>query len=515
MEHLWEKEDYDDELYVDLFAADEEEELPYQPKESTEEDLSDLSQQKNNQRSIELRNTGNDYFLSGNVFDALQSYNQSLCFAENGSEHIPLAYVNRSICFFRLKMYNKALNDIKLAKDSNLPERMHSKVQRLAADCQKIVNVMKQRESHLPKLSYEADMNYACMANVLKIEQNDAFGRHMIAKCDIPVGKIVLLEECYLASAKSGHDKCYTCFRQMGNFIPCPNCADVLFCGKECLEQNSMHKWDCSTILSASHIKTKLIINAIMVAVETFSGVDKLMNFVENILSSPNFELPECISNAESKFHFYFKLTKSSMFFDQLFFDVYITYRSILTEYSIASLFDSEDKKRFLMHLTAHIYFINHSNSIGSDNIRRVTNVFSIINHSCAPNLYTRYEGKMHHCITIRPVKEGEQLFINYLGTQNQTFHERQAELKSKWNFVCKCDKCEPLSPASAEHEQMLADYTFVTENCTETTEPAIVLEVCQNFFSKYSHSVWSKEIEAVSEIYKSALVLEDLKKMF
>lgn len=515
MENLWKKEEFQSRtVYVDLFASflEETPRMPIQTEESTKLDLS----QKNNQRSTELRNAGNEHFLSGNAFDAIRNYNQSLCFAEIGSENIPLAYVNRSACFFRLKMHDKAFRDIELAKKANLPDRMRLKVQQLEKECQKVINCIEKRANYLPKLSYEADKNYTCMANVLEIVQNDVFGRHVVAKCDIPVGKIVLLEECFVACAKTGHDMCYTCYRQMDNFIPCPNCPDVLFCSTECLERNSIHKWECSSISITNNIITKLTVDAILVAIETFSGVANLMNFVDKVLSDDDSDkLPTSVHDAKSKFHFYFKLTKTKKFYDQLLFNVYEVFENILAVCKIADLFDSDEKQRFLMHLIAHIYFINHANSIGSETIRRVINVFSTINHSCAPNLYTRYAGKIHHCITIRPVKKGEQLFINYLGTQKQTLNERRAELKSKWDFLCVCDKCQPDdSSESIDHEKMVADpmYTFVLENSKTMAKPAIVIEECENFLNKYAYTTWSKEIEGVSEIYKNALILEHFK---
>lgn len=513
MENLWNKEEYQSRsVYVDLFADFLDETPTNQPKESTELDLC----QKNNQRSTELRNAGNEIFLSGNAFDAIRYYSQSLCYAID-SENIPLAYVNRSACFFRLKMHDKAFRDLELAKKANLPDRMRSKVEKLEKECQKVTDSIEKRANYLPKLSYEADKNYKCMANVLEIVQNDVFGRHIVAKCDIPVGKIVLLEECFVACTKSGHDMCYTCYRQMDNFIPCPNCPDVLFCSTECSERKMIHRLECSKMSLTNDIKTKLTVDAILVAIETFSGVDNLMNFVDKVLCDDDLDkLPTSVHDAKSKFHFYFKLTKTGMFHHQLLYTVHEVYNSVLAVCKIADLFDSKEKQRFLMHFVAHIYFINHANSIGSETIRRVINVFSILNHSCAPNLYTRFAGKVHHCTTIRPVRKGEQLFISYLGTQKQTLNERRAELKSKWDFLCGCDKCEPLIE-SIDRKEMVADptYTFVTENGKKMAKPAIILEECENFLNKYSHTTWSEEIEAVSEIYTSALILEHFRNTF
>lgn len=510
MENLWEREENSSQsVYVDLFD--------YLFEESPQTSDHSKSIPKNNQRSMELRNAGNEKFLAKNMLDAMRYYNQSICFAETGSENIPLAYINISACFSRLQMHDKAFRSIELAKQANLPDRMRLKVEQLVTNSQKMMDKIERRPNYSPKLSYEADNNYTSIANVLEIKQNDVFGRHVVAKCDIPVGKIVLLEECFIACTNHGHDMCYTCYRQMDNFIPCPNCVDVLFCGEDCLDRNSIHKYQCGTGSITDSIILKLTVEAILVAIETFSSVENLMNFIDkNVCGDNSEELPRSIHNAESKFHFYLKLTKTGKIHDQLLIELHKVYNSILAISKIADLFDTEEKRRFLMHLVAHIYYVNRANAIGSETIRKVINVFSMINHSCAPNLYTHYAGKVHHCVTIRPVKKGEQLFINYLGTQKQTLNQRRIELKSKWNFLCNCDKCN--SPNESLDDRTLVEnpivdpaYTFIIENSKDMQKEAIVFDECEYFLNKYAN-VWSEEVEAVSEIYKSALIVQHFK---
>lgn len=506
MENLWRKED-NCSVYVDLFEF-------FLEENELEPNGSNLkSNQKSNQRSMELRNAGNEKFLSGNMLDAMRLYNQSICFAEVGSENIPLAYVNVAACFARLQMHDKALRSIELAKQANLPDRMRQKVELLEKRSQTLIDSIERRPNYSPKLSYEADENYTSIANVLEIKHNDVYGRHVVAKSDIPVGKIVLLEECFIACTSHGHDMCYTCYRQMDNFIPCSNCVDVLFCSADCMDRNLMHKCECGTESVTDNIIFKLTVEAVLVAIETFSGVENLMDFIDkNVCGDNSDKLPPSVHDSESKFHFYLKLTKTGMFHDQLLFDLYKVYNNVLTVNKIADLFDSEEKKRFLMHLVAHIYYVNRANAIGSENIRKVINIFSMINHSCAPNLYTRYAGRVHHCVTIRPVKKGEQLFINYLGTQKQSLNQRSAELKSKWDFLCNCDKCKPLGEC-VDRETIVTDptYTFITENCKDADKASIVFDECENVLNKYAHT-WSDGVETVQEIYKNALIVQHFK---
>lgn len=181
MENLWKREENQSGLkYVNLFASflEGNPQLPNQSKESIKLEQS----QKNNQRSTELRSVGNAKFLSGNVFDAILYYNKSLCFAEIGSENVAQAYVNRSACFSCLKMHDKALRDIELAKNANLPDRMRSKVEQREKECQNLIDCMEKRENLHPKLSYEADensMHGQCVANSRKLCVWAAYYRQM------------------------------------------------------------------------------------------------------------------------------------------------------------------------------------------------------------------------------------------------------------------------------------------------------------------------------------------------
>lgn len=68
----------------------------------------------------------------------------------------------------------------------------------------------------------------------------------------------------------------------------------------------------------------------------------------------------------------------------------------------------------------------------------------SRINHSCNPNLehYTDDDDRTY-CVVNRPIKAGEQLFINYVSQMKfQTTHERKSYIKLIWHFDCKCQKC-------------------------------------------------------------------------
>lgn len=77
-----------------------------------------------------------------------------LCFAENDTENVALAYGNRSACNFGLKMYGKCLTDIELAINANYPDRLKSKLEKRKAECLKLVHLDIPVEKFDVKLSY-------------------------------------------------------------------------------------------------------------------------------------------------------------------------------------------------------------------------------------------------------------------------------------------------------------------------------------------------------------------------
>lgn len=71
----------------------------------TESDCTNSTLKKNDVIALHKRKEGNSYFGRHQWKDAMELYNESLCFSENGLEQMSLAYANRSACFFNLKMY--------------------------------------------------------------------------------------------------------------------------------------------------------------------------------------------------------------------------------------------------------------------------------------------------------------------------------------------------------------------------------------------------------------------------
>lgn len=488
--------------YVSLFAS--------QPKEKwigdDWENRHLYRSMKDNQHSTELRMKGNMKFRMGEISEAMNLYNRSLCFAELKSENIALAYANRSACFFQLKMYKETIIDIALAKDAKIPERLLPKLDERKQQCENLMAVIEVAHKNPIKLSYEASQQYPCMANVLEIKSNEEFGRHLVAKCDIPAGRTVLIESDFLSVSSNDEIVCYTCFRSKVNFIACPKCPDVAFCSIDCCRQHSTHDWECGTFFADLHHQVQFQMQALLLAIETFSSVESLMEFVENILKEKPATIPSSVHDAKSKYHFFFKLAGSTTFQSKHLAQAKQVYENVMMLPKVKALFDSENKRCFLMHLVTHHFLIIKNNALVGGNpwsVVSVFNILSMVNHSCAPNIYHPRHGKQQCCVTIRPVKSGQQLFISYLSPNDRsTKEQRQLKLKSSWGFDCKCERCESTKePIDSSIIEADSYYRFVVENYDNDNNAgqlSTLLEHCLYFMNKYGDSSWSTSINTV-----------------
>lgn len=501
MENLWKKDAKRSE-YIDVFRS-----VENFSSDMLIEVFKTKTALKNNQKSTELRLKGNDFFRQKNWMQAIELYNKSLCFAEVGSENEALAYSNRSACYFHMMLFNEVLVDIELALNANLPNHLIPMLKQRRSESLKQISSAKHLPNSEPKLSYEADENFPCMANVIEIKSDEEFGRHLVAKCDIPVGKTILVEND-IPRIMNGISVCYTCLRVHSNCVACPNCTEVAYCSTDCMKTNQIHEWECGSIFPHLDIEMKFLIKTILIAITSFPNLDDLMQFVEvSLLDGPEI-LPISLKDPRSKYHFFFKLSILPASASNLA-NAYKVYTATINLPKISELFDSNRKMRFLMHLTLHHFLISYANVfVDKENYAYVPNVSALLNHSCAPNIVSSrcQVTKNLFSVTGRPIRAGEQLFLKYSGFEHLSTKERKEKSKSNWGFVCKCEKCKP-KRVSINRKQIAMDpsYKYVVKNQHNTSESSIIREKCIEFLNKHG-SAWSPEIEFVSNVYEQHL---------
>lgn len=524
---LWQKEISGD-LYINLLQN-----MDYRKQ------LGALKRKKNNEDSLRARTLGNEKFKTCDFGGAIAKYNQSICLAENDSECLSLAYGNRSACFEKLRKYKSCLRDIQLAIDSNYPERLMQKLNDRKIKCMLHV----QSEMSIPTqptLSFDADENLPCMANVLHIDVNDQYGRLVTATQDIQIGDTVLIEEEYVRFVAGEDIKCTNCGKENENFIPCEKCGSAMFCSELCLN-NKFHPVECDMLVYIDFCCEEnyfplYVLRSIIIGLSAFPSVNEMIKLTENWRSTDPYEIPLSTASPISKYRTFFKL--SLIVPDSEFLNAckmaYFVYHSIIAAPSFTPKFQTKADQRFLTHLILHHSFILRTNNFGSssevpitifgesldsnDNEQSIFLVCSYFNHSCCPNITKLSKNNLAICKAILPIRKGEQLFITYVDEDDEelkTYNGRQNYLQKNYGFKCKCQLCENGILKNTFNLQDDSFFINIVEDVKRLNlnfDMSIVRDIkenCKQFLVKYPNMIPSGESNFVLSNFVAMLQLE------
>lgn len=471
---------------------------------------------KNQVASNYFRYKGNNLFRSKKFMKAMQCYNQSLCLAVPKTVNVCFAYANRATCFLLLEMYAECLRDIEMAVEAEYPIENMPKLMKRRARCVQKMKKAPECVVFEPQLSFPPHERFPCMANAIEIQQNDKFGRHMVATRDIGVGETVVVEESFIAYAVcNDRVQCYTCLQSMQNFIACPYCTDAMFCSAECQSQNDIHEQFCNEEIHYMPKNVTFMAISLLKAFIAFPDADQLMDFVANVLSKRHKKTLEGANDPQSMYALFLNLQPAKE--DQMDMDLmYKVYTGLLKIKQVQSMFDSEHRRRFLIHLIGEHFLIVSNNSYGGpygdeSAVATTSLLMSFFNHSCAPNIFNTVAGSKHVGITIRPIVRGDQLFVTYM-RGNLTTKQRQEKLRRQWGFNCKCDRCKP-QWQRAQRNLIKADMFYRPfkrslnwEKLYQTKYEPLGRD-CVNFLHKFGHLPWCDEIDYVMRIYSKILL--------
>lgn len=504
--------------------------------------LGRLKRKKNNADALTARMAGNEKFKAGDFHAAMAKYNESICLAENGSEYLSLAYGNRSSCFEKMKMFSNCLIDIQLAKDCSYPERMMQKLNDRKAKC-----MLEMQSEKLilnqPTLSFPADENLSCMANVLRIDVDNQYGRLITATQDIPIGSTILIEEDYVRYVVGENLKCSSCGKRNVNFIPCEICGGAMFCNELCLK-NNFHQVECEMLVdmdlcSDGNFFPLFVLRSLVVGLSAFSSTTEMMKFVENCRNTDQFETPLSTLSATLKYRAFFKLSSfvpNSIFLD-LCKEAYFVYQSIKSS-SLGDKFQTKSHQRFLIHLIIHHSAVLRTNNFTDSDVRTMMIfgesfdtthkdseyehilllVTSYLNHSCCPNVAKMKKNNLSICTTILPIRKGDQLFISYVDEDDEDYKTesgRQSYLQNSYGFTCKCRLCEKGILKNTHTLQNDAAFVSVVKDVEileQNFDLLLVREIiknCKQFLAKHAKMIPSVESVYILNNFAAMLQLE------
>lgn len=508
MDLLWKKKDG---FYIDIFDG----------VQMSGNSFSDLLKStdapvKNDGKSTDYRQKGNEQKTKGNWYRAMRFYNDSLRYAENDSTNISLAFANRSLCFLKMEMYDKCIADIELAIEANYPEEMRSKLEDRRIYCLDRINTTIKISA--PSLDFDANENYAGIADVLDVKYSKKYGRHIVAKCDIGVGKTVFIEEAFGPAQVGDVGQCIicnTCYKTTMNFIPCKQCTNALFCSQTCANNDKFHEFICGEI-PPKHTPV-LDMTSVLFAIDLFQSVDDLMKFVENVIKDKRgmTAIPSSSNDpSKSKYRQFLQLNLLSnaqareMFVAR----AHNTYEKLMEKPLINTMFGTKTKKHFLMHLCVLHTNITLSNPFNTNTISGTFLLRSLLNHSCAPNiLFFHYENKCVG-ITSRPIKKGAQIYMIYHNNCWSTPLNQQQ--LANIDFQCHCEKCKCLNWAiSSDRIKSDPDFQYIENNDRGFTfdydNYQKYLELHQryiNVLKRYGNLSWTMEMNSVAQRFELQL---------
>lgn len=449
-------------------------------------DTTRLKLAKLNAISESCRTKGNQFYVKKQFLDALEAYNQSLCFAEKGSIGISMAYANRSAVFFELQLYDTCLKNIRMAKDNGYPQENMEKLLKREEMCRSMINKDDQREkenvgSSFLKLSYGKHKQVPFIADCLELKSSEKFGRYIITTTPLKTGDVVSVEPPFAQQLLPQHryKYCATCLNDnFLNLIACKNCTSTMFCSDDCARVGTkkFHKYECPIIDKLNALSTKILrisIRTFFEAVDVCRGnIEELKSLVEENCGSEKtvFDLNGLMTrrnvliavdalqtNERSR-------TTADLFqrsgivaiISQLFLDHTPLKELLATE-------DDQDFFRCFVFKQTQIAGCNYHGLYNGivrkaeveQNPQYASGSFpfcSLINHSCAPNIIRVTENGINRVVVNRPIPAGGQLFDNY-GFHHclENFNERQSGLAGQYMFKCFCEACTQKFPLFPE----------------------------------------------------------------
>jgi SET and MYND domain-containing protein 4 len=280
---------------------------------------------KNDDQSTEFRKSGNECFENKRYFDALEFYNKSICYAEPGTENLSIGYANRSAVYMKWQLFDRCLENIRLAKEAKYPARLMPKLEKRSVECQEFKNTKRALtpEIHVPQLSYSAHAQIPFMADSIELVKNEKFGRHFIAKRDLKVGDIVLLEKPFENRLGKLHQyrRCTNCLAENElTLIPCPDCTSAMFCSTQCMStaNKKFHKYECPIIEALPVLQAGSILMAtriLLTLIDEYNGIENLCTVVDELSEngSPTSLLKHYSEPGRQGKHNFFHLLKNNM----------------------------------------------------------------------------------------------------------------------------------------------------------------------------------------------------------
>ncbi|XP_006564917.1 SET and MYND domain-containing protein 4 isoform X3 [Apis mellifera] len=345
------------------------------------------------------------------------------------------------------------LEKVSLDNRKKLNEKLKSIKNMLPSQKFKKEKFMKQ--APLPKIKTH-NIEVPCASDAITIKYNDKYGRHIVATRKINPGEVIAIEKPYslILTPDNIYTHCSNCLEVSWANIPCEYCTYAMYCSEECkaMEWKKYHDIECAifpSMLKMNFVKLDLFsLRLAIQAVREATSIQELRKELEEVdscedprtkgfskngmfLSDKYRSLLGLITNTEKRsvqdlfrrsldasFILYFLATCSNMFGNPLKKDLSV----LIKNDNVIFVGGLILRHQQLIPSNIHSF----SEECGLDAVERgiaAMPFFSLINHSCNPNILRHSRSNYMIIYVIYPIKKGEQSLIKKKEDESKINH--------------------------------------------------------------------------------------------
>lgn len=312
------------------------------------------------------------------------------------------------------------MKDIAQALNHNYPEHLKPKLSVREKNSRNIEseNYGKPHEE-IPKI-LKKHPNIQSASDCIEIQEEENWGRFIVASRDIKIGEIVAIEKPFasiLVNEFLSH--CHECISLCYNLIPCENCTQAMYCSEKCRDVafEGYHKYECSILATLRFLEFyKLKLLPLRIAFLARNHYSENFEKKSEVYKSDCYnEIHNLVSNtAKRPVSDLFERATAAAIISNL----VKNYTNFFSDYSSSTF-----KEILLLHMQtgpSNFHEINElaPSSSGVFEPEEIASgafsFLSLFNHSCCPNVTRFCYGPSLVVKAIQNIQKGEQCFDNY-----------------------------------------------------------------------------------------------------
>ncbi|CAB3379681.1 Hypothetical predicted protein [Cloeon dipterum] len=400
---------------------------------------------------------GSAFYSKGELVEAAACYARCIALSGPGNRERALALANRSAVLMVMGCYEESASDAERALQADYPDVLRFRLHLKRALCFRETAQLSRAEDELrrakdmvnrhipqdkigninelleksyvgpvdikilpfeveycpsPQLANGENIDCPSFSTLVRVENDDFYGRKVVAVQDISPGEVILVEEPAVSSLKNDSEwtHCAQCYKFCLSLMPCETCRKISFCSDECRVIDLISSFGIDTLIAFDPEKdSKSVLGRLLDL--CFHRVEQ----EEQLKRACAFVIRHC-----------YQLDDEQVI--QKLAD--LSYRVILIDkansYSIEEpIFDSRSAE-FEIKIIAYGTYPSAS----------------LMNHSCDPNVVSAFLRKTMVIRAVRPIAKGEQVFNRYCNSfYNMPKDVRQNRL-GLYSFKCACEAC-------------------------------------------------------------------------